>query len=67
MQKVVGSSPIIRFAEKPRSGGVFCWGAGEGPLASNGRPAQKHAIRKALHPQFPSSVSGTGGWDRTAD
>ena len=24
MQKVVGSSPIIRFAEKPRSGGVFC-------------------------------------------
>jgi hypothetical protein len=26
MQKVVGSSPIIRFPEKPRSRGVFCWG-----------------------------------------
>ena len=24
MQKVVGSNPIIRFPEKPRSGGVFC-------------------------------------------
>ena len=24
MQKVVGSSPIIRSSEKPCSGGVFC-------------------------------------------
>jgi hypothetical protein len=24
MQKVVGSNPIIRSKEKPRSGGVFC-------------------------------------------
>ena len=33
MQKVVGSSPIIRLCQKPRYGGVFCVWAGLAPDA----------------------------------
>ena len=41
MQKVVGSSPIIRSKEKPRSGEVSCW-------LSCGRPSRTTADSQLL-------------------
>ena len=62
MQKVEGSSPFIRFARKPRSGGAFCVPGAVGTLRVCVTSVARAAATAAVDDQPGSGERD--GWDR---
>ena len=61
MQKVEGSSPFIRFSEKPRSGGVFCC-LGGSSLATPHAAADTASVNRADDLSTPSESRAPEGF-----